>query len=118
MTIIFCQDILSTNNIMITITFIQTDGVKKSVSVNEDEKISLLEVAKQNNIEIMGACDGACACGTCHIKIDKEHLSKIEKPSENEENVLDIVFNVEDNSRLACQVFACKELDGAIITIC
>ena len=87
---------------MITITFIQTDGVKKSVSVNEDEK----------------ACDGACACGTCHIKIDKEHLLKIEKPKENEENVLDIEFDVEDNSRLACQVFVCKELDGAVITIC
>ena len=37
---------------------------------------------------------------------------------ENEENVLDIVFDVEDNSRLACQVFVCKELDGAVITIC
>ena len=103
---------------MIKITFIQTNGVKKSVSIDENEKISLLEVAKQNNIEIMGACDGACACGTCHIKIDKEHLLKIEKPKENEENVLDIVFDVEDNSRLACQVFVCKELDGAVITIC
>ena len=103
---------------MIKITFIQTDGVEKNISVDENEKISLLEVAKRNNIEIMGACDGACACGTCHVKIDKEHLSKIEKPSENEENVLDIVFNVEDNSRLACQVKVCKELDGAIITIC
>ena len=63
---------------MIKITFIQTNGVKKSVSIDENEKISLLEVAKQNNIEIMGACDGACACGTCHIKIDKEHFGEIE----------------------------------------
>ena len=103
---------------MITLTFIQTDGERKNVSIDENEHISLLEVAKNNNIDIIGACDGACACGTCHVKIDKEHLSKIEKPSENEENVLDIVFNVEDNSRLACQVKVCKELDGAIITIC
>ena len=103
---------------MITLTFIQTDGERKNISIDENEHISLLEVAKNNNIDIVGACDGACACGTCHVKIDKEHLSKIEKPSENEENVLDIVFNVEDNSRLACQVKVCKELDGAIITIC
>ena len=103
---------------MITLTFIQTDGERKNISIDENEHISLLEVAKNNNIDIIGACDGACACGTCHVKIDKEHLSKIEKPSENEENVLDIVFNVEDNSRLACQVKVCKELDGAIITIC
>ena len=103
---------------MITLTFIQQDGVKMQVSVNELSRVSLLEVAKNNNIAIIGACDGACACGTCHVKIDKEHLSKIEKPKENEENVLDIVFNVEDNSRLACQVYVCKELDGATITIC
>lgn len=103
---------------MITLTFIQTDGERKNISIDENEHVSLLEVAKNNNIDIIGACDGACACGTCHVKIDKEHLSKIEKPSENEENVLDIVFNVEDNSRLACQVKVCKELDGAIITIC
>ena len=103
---------------MITLTFIQTDGERKNISIDENEHISLLEVAKNNNIDIIGACDGACACGTCHVKIDKEHLSKIEKPSENEENVLDIVFNVEDNSRLACQVKVCKELDGAIITVC
>ena len=103
---------------MITLTFIQTDGERKNISIDENEHVSLLEVAKNNNIDIVGACEGACACGTCHVKIDKEHLSKIEKPSENEENVLDIVFNVEDNSRLACQVKVCKELDGAIITIC
>ena len=65
----------------------------------------------------MGACEGACACGTCHIYVDEEHLSKIEKPSENEENVLDIVFNLQQNSRLACQVNTCKELDGAVITV-
>lgn len=103
---------------MITLTFMQQGGIETPVSVDELSNISLLEVAKMNNIAIVGACDGACACGTCHIKIDKKHLLKIEKPKENEENVLDIVFNVEDNSRLACQVYVCKELDGATITLC
>ena len=101
---------------MVTIIFINKDKTEKKVEAKVGQ--TLLDVIKENNIDLIGACDGACACGTCHIKIDKEHLSKIEKPSENEENVLDIVFNVEDNSRLACQVFVCKELDGAIITIC
>ena len=67
--------------------------------------------------ELYGNCGGNCACGSCHIYIDEEHLNKIEKPSEEEENVLDIVFNLQQNSRLACQVFVCDELDGAIITI-
>lgn len=101
---------------MIKLTFIQDDK-KINVDVDENSKKTLLDIAKENDIPLMGACDGSCACGTCHIYIDEEHLQKIEKPLEEEENVLDIVFNVQSNSRLACQVVVCKELDGAEITI-
>lgn len=99
---------------MIKLKFISNEGIKV---VDADEGVSILDVARTNGINLMGACEGACACGTCHIYIDEAHLSKIDKPSENEENVLDIVFNLQQNSRLACQVITCKELDGAIITI-
>ena len=100
---------------MAKITFIQADGEKKIVEAENGK--TLLEVAKENDIALMGACDGACACGTCHVYIDEQTLSKIEKPKEDEENVLDIVFNVQQNSRLACQVVVSDEMDGAIITI-
>ena len=99
---------------MIKLKFISNEDIKV---VDADEGVSILDVARTNGINLMGACEGACACGTCHIYIDEEHLAKIDKPSENEENVLDIVFNLQQNSRLACQVITCKELDGAIITI-
>lgn len=99
---------------MIKLKFISSEGEKV---VEANEGISILDVARTNGINLMGACEGACACGTCHIYIDEEHLAKIEKPSENEENVLDIVFNLQQNSRLACQVITCKELDGAVITV-
>ena len=111
--IFHCQD----NLIMITITFVQTNNEKKVVSVEDSCNLTLLELAIQNDVEIIGACEGSCACGTCHVYIDEDHLKKIEKPKEDEENVLDIVFNVLPTSRLACQVVVSKELDGAIITI-
>lgn len=99
---------------MIKLKFISNEGEKV---VEANEGVSILEIARLNDINLMGACEGACACGTCHVYIDEQHLAKIEKPSENEENVLDIVFNLQQNSRLACQIITCKELDGAEITV-
>ena len=97
------------------ITFIQRDG--KRIEVDAKIGQTLLEVAEQNNIELIGACGGSCACGSCHVYIDEETLKKIESPKEDEENVLDVVFNIQPNSRLACQVVVSEEMDGAIITI-
>ena len=99
---------------MAKLIFVKGD---KKTEVEAQNGLSILEVAEQNNIELYGNCGGNCACGSCHIYIDEEHLSQLEKPKEEEENVLDIVFNLQQNSRLACQVFVCDELDGAIITI-
>ena len=100
---------------MAKITFIQANGEKKIV--NAENGKTLLDVAKENDINLTGACDGACACGTCHVYIDEQTLSKIEQPKEDEENVLDIVFNVQPNSRLACQVVVNDKIEGAIISI-
>ena len=100
---------------MAKITFIQANGEKKTVDAENGK--TLLEIAKENNINLTGACDGACACGTCHVYIDEQTLSKMKTPKEDGENVLDIVFNVQPNSRLACQVVVGDEMDGAVVTI-
>lgn len=97
------------------IIFIQKDGIQVEVDAKNGQ--TLLDVAKENNIDLMGACDGSCACGSCHVYIDEETLKKIEPPKDDEENVLDIVFDLQHNSRLACQVVVDEKMDGAIITI-
>ena len=100
---------------MATIIFINKDKTEKKVEAKVGQ--TLLDVIKENNIDLIGACDGACACGTCHIYIDEETLKKIEPANEDEENVLDVVFNIKSNSRLACQVKVVEEMEGAIIEI-
>jgi len=100
---------------MTKLTFI--DKNKNQISVQAENGKSILDIAKENNIDLMGACDGNCACGTCHVYIDEETLKKIEPATEDEENVLDIVFNLQQNSRLACQVIVNEKMEGAIITI-
>lgn len=100
---------------MTKLTFI--DKNKNQISVRAENGKSILDIAKENNIDLMGACDGNCACGTCHVYIDEETLKKIEPATEDEENVLDIVFNLQQNSRLACQVIVNEKMEDAIITI-
>ncbi len=104
----------------VRITFIQKDKAK--VEVDAEVGQTLLDVIKANSIDVIGACDGACACGTCHVYVDQETLKRIgdissDKVSDDEKNVLDIVFNVQPNSRLACQMLITKDMDGAVITV-
>ena len=54
----------------VKITFICNDDANNSTSeatVNADLNMSVLEVAKQNDIDLEGACECSCACSTCHV---------------------------------------------------
>ncbi|ORX43236.1 ferredoxin [Piromyces finnis] len=98
----------------INITFI-TDGKKKTVQAKRGE--SLLDVTRENDIFLEGACEGSCACSTCHVIIDPEFYEKIEEPSEGEEDLLELAFGLTDTSRLGCQVRVTKAMDGMTVTI-
>jgi len=41
----------------------------------------------------------------------------LNEPSEDEEDMLDQAFFVEDNSRLGCQIFMREELDGLTVRL-
>lgn len=58
-------------------------------------------------------CGGCCACATCMVRVDKKWISKLEEISEDEQGILD------DNeySRLGCQIYITKELDGMEVVI-
>ena len=99
---------------MITINFINSKGIQKSVNAVEGE--TLMECAKKNDIhEIEADCGGGCSCATCHVYIEKEWIDKIKEPSEMEEDMLDFALNVESNSRLSCQIKLETNLDGLTI---
>jgi len=99
---------------MITINFINSKGIQKSVDAVEGE--TLMECAKKNDIhEIEADCGGGCSCATCHVYIEKEWIDKIKEPSEMEEDMLDFALNVKSNSRLSCQIKLETNLDGLTI---
>ncbi len=92
------------------VTFVDPDGIRHEV----DGKIglTLLEIARRNNIDIEGACEGSLSCSTCHVLVDDAHFSTLPGPRDDETDMLDLAFGRGPTSRLACQVVITDELDG------
>ncbi|WP_419905492.1 ferredoxin family 2Fe-2S iron-sulfur cluster binding protein [Kiloniella sp.] len=91
-------------------TFVETDGSEKEVDAPLG--LSVLEIAQRNDIDIEGACEGSLACATCHVVIDPSWYGKLNEVSEDEEDMLDLAFNLTETSRLGCQLIMSDELDG------
>lgn len=100
---------------MYKMTFILTDGTRQEVDVQEGQTI--LDVARMHDIELEGACEGSLACSTCHVIVDKEYFDRLDEPSEEEEDMLDLAFGLTHTSRLGCQIRIGEELDGLVVQI-
>lgn len=62
---------------------------------------------------IIGECGGAAMCGTCHVLVQPDWLSRLPAMSQNEDELLDCTAAVrQPNSRLGCQLRITEELDG------
>ncbi len=92
-----------------------TKGQKKEFIVPVGTTV--LEAAHNNDIELEGACEGSLACSTCHVIVDKDFYSKLEEPTEDEEDMLDLAFGLSPTSRLGCQIIMTKELDGLTLVV-
>jgi 2Fe-2S ferredoxin len=101
------------------VNFIYPDGKKQEVDAPIG--LSMMEIAQKHDIEeIEGACGGAMACATCHMYIHPDWYNKCltdDERSEDEEDMLDLAFDVRDSSRLGCQIEMTEELDGMIVAL-
>ena len=99
---------------MAKITYIEHDGTEHVVDVKNG--LSVMEGAVKNNIPGIDAdCGGACACATCHVYVDESWRGKTGEKSAMEESMLDFAENVEENSRLSCQIKVSDDLDGLTV---
>lgn len=103
------------------ITFIMTDGSKKTVDAPVG--LSVMEIALKNEIDaIEGACGGSLACATCHVYVHPDWWRKClpeggDAVSEDEEDMLDLAFDIRKHSRLSCQIIVTEDLDGLIVAL-
>ena len=101
---------------MAKITFTQPDGTSQVVDATPGTTV--MEAAKLNAVPGIDAeCGGACACATCHVYVDDAWREKTGKPSAMEEDMLDFAFDVQDSSRLSCQIKVTAELDGLVLRV-
>ena len=90
----------------------------KEILINEKSNNStILEIAHNNGIDIEGACEGSLACSTCHIIEDKDWYNRLEEPSWDEEDMLDLATGLTVTSRLGCQIVLSEKLDGLKVSI-
>ena len=100
---------------MPTVTFVKQNGER--VEIDAPEGLSLLEVARENDIDIEGACEGSLACSTCHVIVEPDDFERLEEPGEDEEDMLDLAFGLTRTSRLGCQIIMTEELDGLTVSL-
>ncbi len=78
---------------------------------------SVMEIIRENDLPIEAACGGCCACATCHVYVEDAWLSKLEPASDEEDRMLDEAYQVQENSRLSCQIPFAEALDGLKVTL-
>uniref|UniRef100_A0A453H2G9 2Fe-2S ferredoxin-type domain-containing protein n=1 Tax=Aegilops tauschii subsp. strangulata TaxID=200361 RepID=A0A453H2G9_AEGTS len=69
--------------------------------------MSMLEAAHENDIELEGACEGSLACSTCHVIVmDVKDYNKLEDPTDEENDMLDLAFGLTETIRSFCKLLA------------
>lgn len=97
---------------MTLIRFLKSDGALDR-EVEAAEGLNLLDVAQAADQPLEGTCDKSISCSTCHVILAPEDFARMPPASEEEEDLLDLAYNVQRTSRLACQL----RVSGAAMTV-
>lgn len=102
------------------VNVILKDGSTKQIEA--EDGWSLMEILRDDGIEeIEGACGGSMACATCHMYIHPDWAKKLATSNneicEEEEDILDLAFDLSEYSRLGCQIRLSDALDGIIVAV-
>ncbi|KAI8968527.1 2Fe-2S ferredoxin-type domain-containing protein [Mycotypha africana] len=98
-----------------TVNFITPDGEKISVKATDGDTI--IDLTQRYDIDLEAACEGSLACSTCHVICEQSYYDKMDEPSDEENDMLDLAFGLTDTSRLGCQVVMSEKLDGLTVRI-
>ena len=97
------------------ITYIDQAGNSKTIDV--ENGLTVMEGAVQNNISGIDAdCGGSMACATCHVYVEDSWFNKLLKAEDAEQDMIDMAYKPNKNSRLSCQIVVSDEIDGLTVT--
>ena len=101
---------------MINIIMEDRDGEQQPVEIPEEISLSLMEVLKASEYNVLATCGGMALCATCHVQV-LEGLDLLPPPSDGEMDMLDTLPDAGFDSRLACQIRINDNLNGMIFRI-
>jgi ferredoxin, 2Fe-2S len=99
----------------ITIYIEEVDGNVRPVEAPTDMGLSLMEVLKASEYPIAATCGGMALCASCHVEITEGEAFR--EATDAELDMLDTLPEVNDSSRLACQMRLTEEMDGLRIRL-
>ncbi len=73
---------------------------------------SVMQLARAAGLPMLGECNGSLACATCHVIVDDAWTALLPPVTEEEDAMLDTVFDLTPTSRLSCQIRLTDALDG------
>ncbi len=73
---------------------------------------TLMQLARAAGLPVLEECNGSLACATCHVIVDPAWAGLLPPVSDDEEAMLDSVFDLTPTSRLSCQIVLTDALDG------
>lgn len=100
---------------MINITVIDREGEEHQLEAPTDMNMNMMELCKAYELPVKGTCGGMALCSTCHMYVESDH--DLPEMSEDEEDMLDQAFFVEDNSRLGCQLKLADDMEGLVVRL-
>lgn len=99
----------------IKVTIIDREGVEHVLEGPTDMNMNIMELCKAYELPVIGECGGMAMCATCQCYLESD--TELAEQSDDELDMLDQAFFVEDNSRLGCQIPLTEDIDGIVLRL-
>ncbi len=99
----------------IKVTIIDREGESHELLGPTDMNMNIMELCKAYELPVLGECGGMAMCATCQCYVESD--TELNEQSDDELDMLDQAFFVEDNSRLGCQIQLDESIDGIVLRL-
>ena len=99
----------------VKVIIVDREGTKHELEAPTDMNMNIMELCKAYELPVLGECGGMAMCATCQCYLESE--TDLPEQSDDELDMLDQAFHVEDNSRLGCQIQISDEIDGIVLRL-
>ena len=99
----------------INIKVIDRNGELHNLKGPIDMNLNVMELLKINELSVEGTCGGMAMCASCHVYVVSDHI--LPEKTFDEIAMLEESWDMQDNSRLSCQLKLSEQLEGLTIQI-